>query len=155
MNGQFSFAVAAAIMFATGLGIPMLAALNGGLGRNLGSPAGASVVMFGMALALSLLVLAVITATKGTPDWGRLRGAPVVDYFGALFMVAYVLAVTTFAPRIGVGNAVFFVLLGQLVAAAAIDHFGWFGAVRFAMNARRLAGIAVMAAGVWLAKRAA
>jgi len=54
-----------------------------------------------------------------------------------------------------VGNAVFFVLLGQLVAAAVIDHFGLMGALPFALTPRRALGIAVMALGVWLAKRTA
>jgi transporter family-2 protein len=40
----------------------------------------------------------------------------------------YVLSITYIAPTFGVGNAVFFVLLGQLVSAAIIDHFGLFGA---------------------------
>jgi transporter family-2 protein len=40
----------------------------------------------------------------------------------------YVLSITWIAPTFGVGNAVFFVLLGQLVSAAMIDHFGLFGA---------------------------
>jgi transporter family-2 protein len=40
----------------------------------------------------------------------------------------YVLTITWIAPTFGIGNAVFFVLLGQLVSAALIDHFGLFGA---------------------------
>jgi bacterial/archaeal transporter family-2 protein len=67
--------------------------------------------------------------------------------------VFYALSITYFAPRIGVGNAVFFVLLGQLVAAAAIDHYGLLGAAQFPLTPRRALGVAVMAVGVWLAKR--
>lgn len=39
----------AAIMFFTGVGIPILAALNGGLGARLGSPMAASMILFGLA----------------------------------------------------------------------------------------------------------
>ena len=66
----------------------------------------------------------------------------------------YVLSVTYIAPTFGVGNAVFFVLLGQLVAAAAIDHFGLFGAQVTPLSATRAAGIALMAAGVALTQKA-
>ena len=153
MQGQQSFTIAATIMFATGIGIPILAALNGGLGRTLGSPAGATAILFAVGLALALLVLAGVAASAGMPDWSRLGAVSVPEFFGAGFMVCYILAITTFGPRIGVGNAIFFVLLGQLVAAAAIDHYGLMGAAQFGLTAKRLAGIALMAGGIWLAKR--
>ena len=57
------------------------------------------------------------------------------------------------APKIGIGNAIFFVLLGQLAAAAAIDHFGLWGAMKSTLTPRRAAGIAVMALGVYLARK--
>ncbi|MEM9902347.1 MAG: DMT family transporter, partial [Pseudomonadota bacterium] len=41
----------AAIMFVAGIGIPLLAALNGGLGRHMESPVGAAAILFGVALA--------------------------------------------------------------------------------------------------------
>ena len=63
------------------------------------------------------------------------------------------LSVTLSAPRIGVGNAIFFVLLGQLIAAATIDHFGLFGALKTELTVRRALGLVVMAVGVYLAKK--
>ena len=69
-------------------------------------------------------------------------------------MVAfYVLSITYVAPTFGVGNAIFFVLLGQLVAAAAIDHFGLFGAQTTPLSFTRAGGIALMAAGIALTQR--
>ena len=69
-------------------------------------------------------------------------------------MAFYVLSVTWIAPHFGVGNAIFFVLLGQLAAAAAIDHFGLFGARVTPLGFTRAAGIALMAAGLALTQRA-
>ncbi len=69
--------------------------------------------------------------------------------FLAGFLVAfYVLSITFIAPKFGLGNAVFFVLLGQLISAAAIDHFGLFGANVTPLNMMRATGISVMAFGV-------
>ena len=48
----------------------------------------------------------------------------------------------------------FFVLLGQLISAAAIDHFGLFGAQVKPLSFMRGAGIALMAAGVVLTQKA-
>jgi transporter family-2 protein len=45
------------------------------------------------------------------------------------------------------------VLLGQLISAAAIDHFGLFGAQSTTLGLARLGGIALMAAGVWLTQQ--
>jgi transporter family-2 protein len=56
-------------------------------------------------------------------------------------------------PKIGLGNAIFFVLLGQLAAAAIIDHFGLFGASVSPISLRRSFGLAVMAAGVFLSRK--
>jgi transporter family-2 protein len=42
-----------------------------------------------------------------------------------------------------------------LIAAAAIDHFGLWGAMKSEITGRRIAGIAVMALGVYLARKPA
>ncbi len=140
----------ATIMLLTGIGIPILAALNAGLGGRLGSPMAACVILFGIALLIA------ITGALVTGTLGHVRlsaDIPFHFYLGALFMAFYVIAVTFIAPRFGVGNAIFFVLVGQLISAATIDHFGLFGAVQFPVDTKRLAGIALMVAGVYLARR--
>ena len=47
----------------------------------------------------------------------------------------------------------FFVLLGQLISAAAIDHFGLFGARVSPLDTTRALGIALMAARVFLTQK--
>ena len=59
------------------------------------------------------------------------------------------------APRIGVANAVFFVLLGQLVSAALMDQFGLFGALKSPLTTLRIIGIVFMVIGTYLARRIA
>lgn len=140
----------AGIMLLTGIGIPILAALNGGLGARLGSPLAASMILFGLAFLIAsagALITGSLGAVRFTGD------IPAHFYFGGLFVAFYVIAVTFIAPRFGVGNAIFFVLVGQLVSAATIDHFGLFGAIRSAIDLKRAAGIALMIAGIYLARR--
>ncbi len=145
-----SFAALALLMFLTGVGIPIMATFNGGLGAQLGSPIAASLILFGvggvLAGALLLVVGAVPSAEAFTLD-------KPYHYLGGFFVLFYVLSITWAGPKMGIGNAVFFVLLGQLVAAAAIDHFGLWGALKSEITPRRVAGIALMAAGVYLARR--
>ena len=140
----------AGIMLLTGIGIPILAALNGGLGARLGSPLAASMILFGLAFLIASAG-ALITGSLGAVRF--IGDIPAHFYFGGLFVAFYVIAVTFIAPRFGVGNAIFFVLVGQLVSAATIDHFGLFGAIRSAIDLKRVAGIALMIAGIYLARR--
>ena len=140
----------AGIMLLTGIGIPILAALNGGLGARLGSPLAASMILFGLAFLIAsagALITGSLGAVRFTGDISA------HFYFCGLFVAFYVIAVTFIAPRFGVGNAIFFVLVGQLVSAATIDHFGLFGAIRSAIDLKRVAGIALMIAGIYLARR--
>ncbi len=139
----------AALMLVAGIGIPIMATLNAGVGQQLHSPVAASVTLFIAALALSALCL----LATGVPTMSQFAAVPAWRYLGAALVVFYILSITWAGPRIGIGNAVFFVLLGQLIATAAIDHFGLWGAPVTPLSVKRALGIAVMAAGVWLAKK--
>jgi transporter family-2 protein len=79
--------------------------------------------------------------------------APRHLFLAGVLIAFYVISITFVAPRFGVGNAVFFVLLGQMISAAAIDSFGLFGAQPNALTATRAAGLACMVFGVWLTQR--
>lgn len=142
--------VYAATMLLAGLGIPILAALNAALGQRLGAPVAAATVLFAVALGTSALVL----AFTGPSALSRLPGTPKHLFLAGVLIAFYVLSITFIAPRLGVGNAVFFVLLGQLMSAAAIDHFGLFGAQISPLSLTRAAGIALMALGVWVTQQA-
>ena len=147
MSENLGYAV---VMFAAGVGIPVLAALNASLGARLGAPATAAAVLFVVAFSAALLTAALTGGVRALP---ALPAQPKHLYLAGLLVAFYVLSVTWIAPRFGVGNAVFFVLLGQLVAAAAIDHFGLFGARLSPLTLNRAAGIALMALGVLLTQR--
>lgn len=137
-------------MLAAGLGIPILAALNAGLGTRLGSPVAAAAILFSVALSVTLILLAL----KGLPALAALITAPKHLFLAGLLVAFYILSITFIAPKFGVGNAVFFVLLGQLISAALIDHFGLFGARVSPLSLSRAGGITLMAAGVFLTQKA-
>ncbi len=137
-------------MLAAGIGIPTLAALNAALGRMMGAPAAATLVLFGVAVVCSFAV----TLMTGPRAVLAVAGAPKHLLLGGVLVTFYVLSVTYIAPHFGVGNAIFFVLLGQLLAAAVIDHFGLFGARLSPLTPTRATGIAVMAVGVWITQMA-
>ena len=149
MSGDNAAPAYAAIMVFAGMGIPIMAAASGAIGMRSGSPAAASAVMFAGALLCTLAVLAV-TGAPSRPFFGA---APWPYYAAGLLVAAYALAITYVGPRFGLGNAVFCVLLGQIVAAAVIDQFGLLGAARTPIEWPRVIGIALMAVGIWFARK--
>ncbi|MEO1746726.1 MAG: DMT family transporter [Pseudomonadota bacterium] len=140
-----------ALMLVAGVGVPLMAALNAGLARHVESTFAAVAILASVALAGSLVLLA---TTSERPAWDGLLTTPKAYLLGGLLFVFYIGAITFSAPRIGLGNSVLMVLLGQLVCAAIIDHFGLFGALETQISFQRLAGLALVAVGIVIAQRA-
>lgn len=140
----------AALMFAAGVGIPLLAALNAVLGQRLGSPIAAAVVLFAVAFAVALVLL-VLTGGQGA--LAQVPHQPPVLFLAGCLVAFYILAITFVAPRFGLGNAILFVLLGQIVSAAVIDATGLMGLAAREVTPQRLLGLAVMAAGLVISQR--
>lgn len=140
----------AALMVAAGVGIPLLAALNANLGQRIGSPVAAGVVLFAVAFATALAVLVV---TGQGAALARVPGQPPVLFLGGCLVAFYILSITFVAPRFGLANAILFVLLGQLLSAAAIDATGLMGLAARPVSLTRLAGLGLMAVGVYLSQR--
>ncbi|MFN0191775.1 MAG: DMT family transporter [Aestuariivirga sp.] len=138
----------AAIMLAAGMGIPVLAALNAQLGRAIASPAAAATVLFLIALIAAALAM---LATTGAAPLQLVQAQPKHLLLGGVLVCFYVLSITFIAPRFGLGNAIFCVLVGQLVSAAVIDQFGLAGAIVKPVSLWRASGIGLMALGAMLA----
>ena len=145
-----SYSTSALIMLAAGLGIPILAALNAALGQFLGSPVAAFTVL----LCVAFCAIFIILLTTSSLSFARLTAAPKHLFLAGLLVTFYILSITAIAPHFGVGNAIFFVLLGQLISAAVVDHFALFGAAGSSLSLTRSLGLGVMALGVWITQQA-
>jgi len=137
-------------MLATGIGIPVMAALSAAVGTKYGSPAFAASVLFLVALLITVVFLfAVEGGLRPFPK----TSLPFYFYLGGVLVAFYVLSVTWVAPQFGVWNAVAFVLLGQLISMAAIYQFGLMGAPTNPITVQRSVGLILMSVGVFLAVR--
>ena len=134
----------AALMFAAGVGIPLLAALNANLGQRIGSPVAAGAVLFAVAFTVTLAVLLV---TGGAGALAKVPGQPPVLFFAGCLVAFYILSITFVAPRFGLANAILFVLL------AIIDATGFMGLAARQVTPTRIIGLVVMAVGVFLSQR--
>lgn len=145
MSSNLSYAL---IMTAAGIGIPVLAAMNAALGQKIGSPVTAAAILFSVAVA-SAWILAAIGGFQGL---SQLALAPKHLFLAGLLVLFYVLSITFVAPKFGVGNAVFFVLVGQIISATLIDHYGLFGAAITQINWTRALGLGLMVGGIGLTR---
>jgi transporter family-2 protein len=139
-----------AIMLLAGIGIPVLAALNARLGARIESPTAAATILFSVAF---LGAAATMVVTGSTSALAAAPAQPRHLFLAGLLVAFYVLSITWVAPRFGLGNAIMCVLFGQLISAAVIDQFGLMGAMVRELTPLRASGLALMAAGVFLAQR--
>ena len=82
--------------------------------------------LFGVALAASTCcaLLAAWMGGVGFPNLVQVAAAPPHLWCGGLIVAGYVLSVTAIVPRFGVGNAILFIMVAQILTSAASDHLG-------------------------------
>ncbi len=142
--------VYALLALAGGSLLAMQAPINARLRVVLDSPLGSAVVSFVVGLVLLVVALLVVgdgprlRGVGGGPWWAYLGG-----FCGAVFVVVALLA----APRVGVTTLFVAVVLGQVVMAALIDRFGWFGVRQIGITWERGLAIVLLLASVGLLLR--
>jgi bacterial/archaeal transporter family-2 protein len=136
-----------------GILIPIMAALSGALGRTLDNPWAAAVIVSAGAFA-TVLAFTLLTGSMNV-SWDQLKQARPLQLLAGLGFAYYLLSITWVGPRFGIGNAIMFVLAGQIISSAAIDHFGLFGAPQKPLDLLRAAGLVIMATGIAIAQIAA
>ena len=149
INGRGEMISFAIIMLIAGIGVPIMAAMTSSLGKHLNSPAAASAFAFFVAFCVALIALMVTDKSfvKQIPS------APKYLFIAGTFIAFYVLSISFIAPQFGIGNAIFFVLLGQMLSAATIDHYGLLGAQINQLSITRALGIFTMVLGIWLTQK--
>jgi len=96
---------------------------------------------------LAMIVIAIL-ARAGIPSAERVAAAPWWSFTGGLLGTFFVIMAIVLVPRIGTLNYLAAVIAGQLIASAAIDHFGHMGLAVRKITPGRLLGVGLMVAGV-------
>jgi len=129
-----------------GMVVPLQAGVNSQLARALGHPLWAVTVslLVSVAVMVPVLLLARLPApglaTAATqPGWVWIGGA-----LGAFFLIASVLL----APRLGAARFIAAVVSGQMLVSLLLDQFALAGYPARPINLWRLAGAALVVAGV-------
>lgn len=127
----------------------IMVSFNGQLGGYY-SLFGITLFVHGIALVLLMLYLLLIRREKI-----RLRGAPWYVYLVGLFGISIVASSSWCTMHVGAAAMTALSTAGELLAARAIDAFGWFGMPRTRFSTRQLPGYALVVAGVVLVMLAA
>lgn len=141
---------AAWLLFALagGMALAVQAGLNGGLGRVLGHPLWATLTSLAVSVATVVPVILILRLKLPEPDVAA--RAPWWLWTGGVLGAFYVTAALATAPRLGVTTAVAAVISGQLIMSLVIDHFGLLGLDRQPVDLSRMAGVALLLAGLFL-----
>jgi transporter family-2 protein len=122
--------------------------LNGSLRASLGSPAWAGLVSY--AGGLLTMIVAVIALAEPIPSLRVMAGVPWWAWSGGLFGGIFILLAIMLLPSLGAATLFALVIAGQVLAAVTLDHFGVLGLTPHPISAARLAGAALLIAGVFL-----
>lgn len=128
--------------------VPLQAGSNAALGRALGHPLWASAT----SLLVSLLVLLPLLLAARVPSaqFAQATQLPVWAWFGGIAGVVYITSALLLTPRLGASGFIVCVIAGQLLISLLIDHLGLMGLPTKAANPGRIAGVALIFAGMLL-----
>lgn len=130
--------------------VALQAPINSRLGKSVGTfPA----AVFSFAVGLLLLVVIALVASNGLGGLGRVGRAPWWALLGGLLGAAYVVSVLVTVRTLGAGGVTAATIAGQLTMAVLVDQFGLLGIARHPIGVGRIAGVALLAAGVYLIVR--
>jgi len=139
------------LAFVAGMALTIQVGINSTLRRGLDSPVMATFVSF-LVGTLGLVVYLLVSRTN-LPARAALASIPTWAWFGGLVGAFYVATTVIVGPRLGSATLLALVVLGQLLAALVIDHYGWIGFPQHPISTLRILGAILLFGGVLLIVR--
>jgi transporter family-2 protein len=133
------------LVLIAGMGLSVEAGLLGPLGEQVGHLSATLSIFLVGALLLSLALV-----FSPRPRLGTLFRQPRWMLTGGILGPVYVIVLTVATPLVGVGMTMVGILCGQVAASLAIDHFGWLGSERRAVDRYRVLALVMILAALWL-----
>ena len=140
-----------AIVVVAGAGIPVQVAANKRLTEAAHSPALATALAF--FIGGSVMALLALTGVLGRGSFAGLSSTPWWAWIGGALSAAVVVVSVIALPKAGQEGVIAATVLGQLIAAAALDHFGWLGIQKEPFNWWRVAGAILLFGGAMLLQK--
>ncbi len=135
------------IALAAGVALATQSAINTQLAKAM---SGEAVIATFISFAVGTLVLFFIAWVK-TDLWGNLSTVPSQPWWkliGGILGAVVVFTTVLLAPKLGITAMLFFIIVGQLITAATIDHFGFIGMPIREVNITKFIGLIIVVFGL-------
>ena len=135
------------VALAAGVALATQSAINTQLAKAM---SGEAVIATFISFAVGTIVLFFIAWVK-TDLWGNLSGIasqPWWKLIGGVLGAVVVFTTVLLAPKLGITAMLFFIIVGQLIMATTIDHFGLIGMPIREVNITKLIGLIIVAFGL-------
>ena len=135
------------IALAAGVALATQSAINTQLAKAM---SGEAVIATFISFAVGTIVLFFIAWVK-TDLWGNLSAIPSQPWWkliGGVLGAVVVFTTVLLAPKLGITAMLFFIIVGQLITAATIDHFGLIGMPIREVNITKFIGLIIVAFGL-------
>jgi len=147
MLGVSMFFVYLIIALAAGVALATQSAINTQLAKAM---SGEAVIATFISFAVGTIVLFFIAWVK-TDLWGNLSTVPSQPWWkliGGILGAVVVFTTVLLAPKLGITAMLFFIIVGQLITATTIDHFGLIGMPIREVNITKFIGLIIVAFGL-------
>lgn len=135
------------IALAAGVALATQSAINTQLAKAM---SGEAVIATFISFAVGTIVLFFIAWVK-TDLWGNLStilSQPWWKLIGGILGAIVVFTTVLLAPKLGITAMLFFIIVGQLITATTIDHFGLIGMPIREVNITKFIGLIIIAFGL-------
>jgi len=147
MLGVSMFFVYLIVALAAGVALATQSAINTQLAKAM---SGEAVIATFISFAVGTIVLFFIAWVK-TDLWGNLSTVPSQPWWkliGGVLGAVVVFTTVLLAPKLGITAMLFFIIVGQLITATTIDHFGLIGMPIREVNITKFIGLIIVAFGL-------
>ena len=135
------------VALAAGVALATQSAINTQLAKAM---SGEAVIATFISFAVGTIFLFFIALAK-TDLWGNLSTIPSQPWWkliGGVLGAIVVFTPVLLAPKLGITAMLFFIIIGQLITATTIDHFGLIGMPIREVNITKFIGLIIVAFGL-------
>ena len=135
------------VALAAGVALATQSAINTQLAKAM---SGEAVIATFISFAVGTIVLFFIAWVK-TDLWGNLSTVPSQPWWkliGGVLGAVVVFTTVLLAPKLGITAMLFFIIVGQLITATTIDHFGLIGMPIREVNITKFIGLIIVGFGL-------
>ncbi len=134
-----------------GVSVLIQQALNANLRAEINSAAWSGFVSYFLGV-LCMLALA-LALREPLPSAAVMARVPLWAWSGGVFGAIFIALSIVTIPKLGGAAYIALLVAGQMIAALAVDHFGWLGLAERHIDLPRMLGVALLVGGVILIRR--